>query len=110
MKQHFAAHKIAFTILLAVAATTIAVAAVVFTPGFNVISAPVLARGAVVDRTDVRFKVKDGHMEVINAPDAADTVVQQIVIGPEGNTGWHSHPGPVVVVVKSGALSFYSAD
>ena len=37
-------------------------------------------------------------------------VVQQIVIGPGGHTGWHSHPGPVVVVVKTGALTFYSSE
>ena len=37
-------------------------------------------------------------------------VVQQIVIGPGGHTGWHSHPGPVVVVIKTGALTFYSSE
>jgi hypothetical protein len=41
---------------------------------------------------------------------AQQTVVQQIVIGPGGHTGWHSHPGPVVVVVTSGALTFYSSE
>jgi len=37
-------------------------------------------------------------------------VVQQIVIAPGGNTGWHSHPGPVVVVVQAGQLSFYDSE
>jgi hypothetical protein len=37
-------------------------------------------------------------------------VVQQIVIEPGGHTGWHSQPGPVVVVIKTGALTFYSSE
>jgi quercetin dioxygenase-like cupin family protein len=37
-------------------------------------------------------------------------VVQQIVIGPGGHTGWHSHPGPVVVLIKSGQMSFYDGE
>ena len=31
-------------------------------------------------------------------------------IVPGGSFGWHSHPGPSVVVVKSGALTLYRAD
>lgn len=37
-------------------------------------------------------------------------VMQQIVLGPGGQTGWHSHPGPAVVLVKAGELSLYSGD
>ena len=31
-------------------------------------------------------------------------------IAPGGTFGWHSHPGPSLVVVKSGALTLYLAD
>jgi quercetin dioxygenase-like cupin family protein len=31
-------------------------------------------------------------------------------IAPGGTFGWHSHPGPSIVVVKSGALTLYRAD
>ena len=30
-----------------------------------------------------------------------------LVFQPGGDTGWHTHPGPVVVVVKNGALTEY---
>jgi quercetin dioxygenase-like cupin family protein len=33
-----------------------------------------------------------------------------LVFQPGGDTGWHIHPGPVVVVVKSGALTEYHSD
>ena len=31
-------------------------------------------------------------------------------IAPGGTFGWHSHPGPSIVVVQSGALTLYHAD
>jgi hypothetical protein len=39
-----------------------------------------------------------------------DVVVSQIIIEPGGHFGWHSHPGPVLVVVKAGSLTTYDAD
>jgi quercetin dioxygenase-like cupin family protein len=109
MKYNFA-HKLTFVIITALAVSTAAGAAVFLTPGSGIIAAPVVARASFADPTDIKLKVKDGRQEVINAPNARDTVVQQIRIGPNGHTGWHSHPGPVVVLVKSGTLSFYDGD
>jgi quercetin dioxygenase-like cupin family protein len=83
---------------------------VLATPGAGVLSATVVARGTFADPTDIKFKVDTVGQEVIHVPDAQQTVVQQIIIGPGGHTGWHSHPGPVVVVVKDGILTFYSSE
>lgn len=80
------------------------------TPPSGVITAPVVARGAFADATDVKFKVTGHGQEVIHVDNAGDTIVQQILIAPGGNFGWHSHPGPVVVVVKGGELTFYEGD
>ena len=80
------------------------------TPGSAVISAPILARGDFTDRVDVKVKFeRDGIINVSNAPDAGEVVVQEVTIGPGGTTGWHSHPGPVVVVVKQGTLTYIRA-
>ena len=48
-------------------------------------------------------------VSVSNAPSAGEVVVQEITIAPGGTTGWHSHPGPVVVVVKAGTLTYVRA-
>jgi Cupin domain len=81
------------------------------TPGGNVISAPILARGDFVDKVGVKVKFeRDGNTVVSRAPDAGEVVVQEVTIGPGGTTGWHSHPGPVVVVVKQGTLTYVRAD
>jgi quercetin dioxygenase-like cupin family protein len=35
--------------------------------------------------------------------------VQKITIAPGGSTGWHTHPGSAVAIVKSGVLTVYDA-
>ena len=95
---------------MAAAVCAMATAALLATPGSGVLSGTVFARGAFADPVDLKFKVGPGDQEVIQAHDAQETVMQQIVIAPGGHTGWHSHPGPVVVIVKAGALTFYSSD
>ena len=41
---------------------------------------------------------------------SVDVATQQITIQGGGHTGWHSHPGPVLVTIKSGALRVIYAD
>lgn len=76
----------------------------------GILSGTVVARGAFQDPVDLKFKINGDKNEVLHVAQAQDTVMQQIVIAPGGQTGWHSHPGPVVVLVTSGALTFYSSD
>lgn len=82
------------------------------TPGSGIVSAAVWARAGFTDQVDVKIKVNGGRggREVIHVPSAQETVIQQIVIGPGGQTGWHSHPGPVIVLIKAGELTVYSSD
>src|SRR4051812_17633546 len=44
----------------------------------------------------------------VNGP--SDTLQALLVFQPGAETGWHIHPGPVVVVVKSGALTETQSD
>jgi quercetin dioxygenase-like cupin family protein len=90
------------------AASCVAVAAVL--TGSDKVTAAVLARASFADPTDLKFKIKGQSQEVINVNNAQETVIQQIVIAPGGHTGWHSHPGPVVVLIKSGQMSFYDSE
>jgi quercetin dioxygenase-like cupin family protein len=39
-----------------------------------------------------------------------DVHMLQNTIAPGGTFGWHSHPGPSLVIVKSGTATFYMAD
>lgn len=80
------------------------------TPPSGIVSGPILARGDFVDQVDVKFKLeRDGSTVVSNAPGAGEVVIQEVTIAPGGTTGWHSHPGPTVVVVKAGTLTYVRA-
>ena len=40
----------------------------------------------------------------------SDLYMVQNVFAPGASFGWHSHPGPSLVIVKTGALTLYQAD
>ena len=101
----------AFVTLSVAAVLTVLSGAALATPSSNIVSATVVARASFVDPVDAKFKTQEEQrQEILHAPELLETVMQQIVIGPGGSTGWHSHPGPVVVLIKSGALTFYSSE
>jgi len=39
-----------------------------------------------------------------------ETVAYSLTLAPGGSTGWHTHPGAVIFVVKSGNLTQYGLD
>ena len=78
----------------------------VATPPGGVLSAPVHARGTLGE--DQLVNSKSGVH--VKTKGSADLVSQQIVIAGGGHTGWHSHPGPVLVTVKRGALRLIYAN
>jgi quercetin dioxygenase-like cupin family protein len=109
MKAKITKRRLAFLFVAATLPTALAGLALA-TPGFGILSAPVLARASFVDPVDIKFKVGGTDADIIHVRDAQETVMQQIVIGPGGHTGWHSHPGPAVALVKAGELTLYSSD
>jgi hypothetical protein len=87
-----------------------------FTPQFTMSSgttSTLLGRATFADPLGQTFKVKrvsaDWHAEVKAKP-ALDLAVQRIVFQPEGQSGWHTHPGPVFIQVVVGAMTFYESD
>src|SRR5919108_6022262 len=42
-------------------------------------------------------------------PDGADVFVQHVRLGPNAPTGWHTHPGPALVTVVKGSLTYEDA-
>ncbi|HEX6626817.1 MAG TPA: cupin domain-containing protein, partial [Gemmatimonadaceae bacterium] len=72
-----------------------------------------LGRATFSDPDDQNFKVKritgDWHVEIKSKP-AFDIAVQSITFQPGGQSGWHTHPGPVFIQVVSGTMTFYKSD
>jgi len=57
-----------------------------------------LARGTVAERVHLRSVGNE----------AIDVLVQELSIGAGRGTGWHSHPGPAIVVIESGTFTVRS--
>jgi quercetin dioxygenase-like cupin family protein len=55
---------------------------------------------ARVNSDRIKFQTKD----------PTDVAVQQIVFEPGGSSGWHHHPGIVIVAVKSGSVTVWDSD
>lgn len=71
----------------------------------------ILARGAFAETTDIKIKsTLGGTGRVMNVKDSAEVIVQNVTVEPGAQTGWHSHHGPVVVVVAAGTMTLYQAD
>jgi quercetin dioxygenase-like cupin family protein len=61
--------------------------------------------------TDIDPGVKTDFWQArISTKGATDVYMLENRIAPGGTFGWHSHPGPSLVVVKSGALTLYRGD
>jgi quercetin dioxygenase-like cupin family protein len=69
-------------------------------------------RAVFTDNVDLKLKDKlDGkRTEVANVKDPSRTVTARITVQPGAAFGWHTHPGPVVVNVVEGELTFVAAD
>lgn len=85
---------------------SIAVAGTVFAthaPGGT--SAVVLARGTLAEKV----KVNVGNTK-IQTKGPVDIATLEVTFAVGGSAGWHIHPGPVFVVIKSGELAVWDED
>jgi quercetin dioxygenase-like cupin family protein len=71
----------------------------------------VLSRAAFPDDITMTFRLKgDRGTDVIKADDPSDAIVTRIVQQPGAVTGWHTHPGPVIVTVAAGEVTIIDAE
>jgi quercetin dioxygenase-like cupin family protein len=85
------------TIILTLVAATAVTGVALATPGSGV-TASIIARGVATEKVKTRG----------NQP--YEAVVQEITIAPGGHTGWHTHPGNAIAIIKSGTLTIYDGD
>lgn len=63
-----------------------------------------------------RFGELDSHvksgpwLEMLKTKGNSDLYVQSNVWQPGGTTGWHTHPGPSLLVVTEGSITVYDGD
>src|SRR4029450_2359222 len=76
----------------------------------GVVSNVMLAQGRTI--TSLRERIKVGAEWTVALEDngQSEIYVQDLVIGPSGYTGWHSHPGLLLITMKEGSVDFYNKD
>jgi quercetin dioxygenase-like cupin family protein len=77
-----------------------------------ILGEPLTGRAVFVDDIGLKIKLKaDGdETTVVNAPDPSTTIVVRYTVQPGARFPWHTHAGPVVVNVVSGALTYIGAE
>jgi hypothetical protein len=84
-------------------AAVIAVGVALGTPGQGVTPGPFHARGSAPS-----LRINDESMRLsLKAKSPLDVQVVSATIAPNGFTGWHTHNGPSIAIVKSGQLTAY---
>ena len=63
------------------------------------------------DLEPVNLNVKTGDwMARLRTKGETSVTVVENRVAPGGPFGWHSHPGPSLIIVKSGTITFYRGD
>ena len=80
-------------------------------PPLPIAAEPLTSRAVFPDDVDLKIKLKpDGKAtRVVNVEDPSHTVVLRYTVQPGAQFPWHSHVGPVVVNIVSGALTYIDA-
>ena len=95
-----------FAFTIAILAAVAMFSFVQATPIVGVTTTPI-AQGQFGD-IDAKTVTGDWHAKIDTKGDSDLFVLENRII-PGGTFGWHSHPGPSLVIVKSGALTLYLA-
>jgi hypothetical protein len=68
-----------------------------------------IAGPVVLDPMDLKIETDIYELE-IKTKGLSDAQVVEFHVAPGGFFGWHTHPGPVFVMVTAGTLTLYHAD
>jgi quercetin dioxygenase-like cupin family protein len=100
----------------AIAAATLAVAAILATAALALASPPsgvtptVLARGTYPAFSVTSNPAGEAGKFKAESKSPIDVVVRRHEYAAGGSTGWHAHPYPVFITVVSGTVTFYERD
>jgi quercetin dioxygenase-like cupin family protein len=98
-------------LMLAAASAVYVIPSAAQDPPPPIAAEPLTARSVFPDEIDMKFKLKlhDGGTMVVKVDDPSRTVDVKYTVQPGAQFPWHSHRGPVVVNIISGALTYVPA-
>jgi quercetin dioxygenase-like cupin family protein len=78
------------------------------TPQTGTITPTLIAGPVVLDSMDLKIEDDDYELE-LKTRGLSDARVVHFTVAPGADFGWHTHPGPVFVMVTAGTLTYYDA-
>jgi len=97
------------TAVLAGLAVLVIAATALATPSSNFVTAQI-SKGLF---GELEIKTKDhdaGHQIHFKTKGDSDIYIVENTVQPGGQSGWHYHPGPSLITVKTGIATFYDGD
>jgi len=76
----------------------------------GIVSNVMLAQGRTISSLKERIKVGAEWTVTLEDSGQSEMYFQDLVIGPGGYTGWHSHPGLLLITMQAGSIDFYNND
>ena len=67
-------------------------------------------QGSNHQRTQRSIKVGAEWTVSLEDNGQSEMYFQDLIVGPGGYTGWHSHPGLLLITIKEGRVDFYNKD
>jgi quercetin dioxygenase-like cupin family protein len=86
----------------------VAIGGVVLATSASGVTSTPIATGSL-DPVNLNVKTGDWMAQLRTKGQTSVQVVENRV-APGGTFGWHSHPGPSLIIVKSGTITFYHGD
>src|SRR3982074_1131471 len=76
----------------------------------GVVSNVELAKGRTISALKESIKVGAEWTVLLEDNGQSEMYFQDLIVGPGGYTGWHSHPGLLMITMKEGSVDFYNKD
>ncbi len=100
-------HRLSIAVLVAVMSAASIAGLVLATPASGITSTSIA--GGNLDELDLSIRTGDWKLN-LRTKGQTDVSVVENRVAPGGTFGWHSHPGPSLIIVKAGTITFYRAD
>jgi len=97
-------------LLLGIAASVAIVSFAVATDPTGMVSNVIVAQGTVAGGIDEHIQIGSAWKLTLETQGELEFFHQDLVVGPGGRSGWHSHPGILLITVKEGSVDWYDKD
>src|SRR5260370_25335891 len=74
----------------------------------GVVSNVILGQGVTTDPVHEPIRQGDSWSVNLDVSTPSDLYFQDLVVAPGGRTGWHSHPGLLIIAIKQGNIDFHN--